>query len=52
MGGEFDDSYKQWFWCIKRNGDYININEYLLVSDKWEQLTGSTLDKIKQAESE
>ena len=25
IGGKLDDSYKEWNWCVKRDGKYINL---------------------------
>lgn len=52
VGGQFDDSAKQWSWQVKRNGKYIKIDEYLKVSDKWKKLIGDTLGKIEKLENQ
>ncbi len=50
--GNFDDSYKQWNWCIKRNGNYIIIDEYLKKKEEWKQLIENTLENIQHLEQE
>jgi len=52
VGGRFDDSYKQWNWCVKREGRYIMIDEYLSVQDSWRRLIRSTTEKIQEIDSE
>jgi hypothetical protein len=50
VGGKLDDSYKQWNWCVKKNGKYINITEYLEVKDQWLKIISDALDKISMLE--
>lgn len=50
VNGKFDDSYKEWQWCVKRNGKYINIIEYLKITTEWIRLISGTLDKITRLE--
>ena len=50
VGGEFFDSYKEWNWCVKRNGVYINITEYLKHQKEWLNLISETLEKINEIE--
>jgi len=48
--GEFYDSYKEWQWCVKKNGKYINITEYLKVTKEWTKLISETLERINSLE--
>lgn len=50
IGGEFFDLYTEWHWCVKRNGKYINIIEYLKIQRGWINLISDTLDKINKLE--
>lgn len=50
--GQFDDSRKQWNWCVKRKGKYILIDEYLTVQEEWKELIRDTIMKIQEAEEE
>ncbi len=48
VNGKFDDSYKEWNWCIKREGKYISIIEYLNIQKKWIEIIAETLDEINR----
>jgi len=50
--GEYDDNYQPWHWCVKRNGKYIQIKEYLNIKDKWKEVISETLNKINKLEEE
>jgi len=50
VNGQFDNTYKPWNWCVKRNGKYIMIDEYLKSSEEWKVLIENTLEKIQQFE--
>jgi len=50
VNGKFDNSYTIWQWCVKRNGKFINISEYLKVQKEWMNLIAETLDKINKLE--
>jgi hypothetical protein len=50
VNGEFFDSYKEWNWCVKKNGIYINITEYLNHQREWINLISETLEKINKLE--
>ena len=50
IGGKLDDSYKEWNWCVKRDGKYINIVEYLKKKQSWLEIISNTLEKIDQLE--
>jgi len=50
VNGEFDDSYKEWMWCVKRNKQYINLTDYLNIQKDWINLISSTLEKINKLE--
>ncbi|MFT4668038.1 MAG: hypothetical protein ACI8YQ_001816 [Polaribacter sp.] len=51
VDGDFTDQYKQWSWCVKKNGKYINISEYLTVQKEWEEIISKTLDRIEIEEN-
>lgn len=50
VGGEVDDSYKEWSWTIKRDNNYLDITEYLEQKDQWKQLIADTLDALYKLE--
>ena len=50
VNGKFDDSYKEWQWCVKRNGEFISISDYLKIQKDWIKLISETLDKINEFE--
>ena len=50
LNANFDDRFKEWQWCVKRNGKYLSIVEYLNKKDQWKKLITETLDKIKKIE--
>ena len=52
VNGQYDDSYQSWHWCVKRNGKYLQLKEYLKVKQKWKDLISETLEKINKFEEE
>jgi hypothetical protein len=51
--GSLDDSYKEWSWCVKRDGKYPKISDFMTVKDAWKQIIEDTLEAIrKKADSE
>ncbi|RKY08824.1 MAG: hypothetical protein DRP66_03705 [Planctomycetota bacterium] len=50
VAGEFDSSYKPWFWCVRKNGKYMQISEYLAEKSAWKDLIENTLAKIEMCE--
>ncbi len=52
LNANFDDSYNEWQWCVKRNGKYVSIVEYLNKKDEWKRLIIDTFDKIKRIEEQ
>ncbi|WP_430973279.1 hypothetical protein [Sunxiuqinia rutila] len=52
VNGEFFDTYKVWNWCVKKNGMYINITEYLKHQREWVNLISETLEKINRLEED
>jgi hypothetical protein len=48
--GEFINTYKEWFWCVKRNDQYVNIIEYLRARDKWKEIISDTLGELNESE--
>ncbi len=52
INGEFDTNYKEWFWCVKKNGNYIKITNYLKIKTEWKNIISETLDIISKLEEE
>lgn len=51
--GTVDDSYKEWSWCVKRDGKYPSITEFLRAKRDWKQIIEDTLEAIrKKADSD
>ena len=50
IGGKFVDTYKEWNWCVKKNGKYINIVEYLNIRESWTRIISETLEQINRLE--
>jgi len=50
VNGKFDNSYKEWQWCVKRDGKYISVLDYLKIQKEWIELISETLDKINRLE--
>lgn len=51
--GTLDDSYKEWSWCVKRDGQYPRIPEFLRAKEAWKQIIEDTLEAIrKKADSD
>lgn len=46
INGKFDDNYKEWNWCVKKNGQYISIKDYLPIKQEWKDLISETIEKI------
>lgn len=46
--GTVDDSYKEWSWCVKRDGRYLSITDYLKVKDDWKRVIDDTLESIRK----
>ena len=44
INGKFDDNYKEWNWCVKKNGQYIK--DYLPIKKEWKDLISETIEKI------
>jgi hypothetical protein len=36
--GQFDTKNKEWGWGVKRHGQYIMIDDYLMVGKQWKGL--------------
>ena len=49
---DFDQSFKEWNWCVRRNGKYLLINEYLGKENDWVDLISKTLFRINEKEEE
>jgi hypothetical protein len=52
VNGKLDDSYSLWQWCVKKNGKYVSIIEYLKFQEKWVELIAVTLDNINKIEDD
>ena len=52
VDGKLDDSYSLWQWCVKKNGKYVSIIEYLKFQEKWVELIRITLDNINKIEDD
>jgi hypothetical protein len=50
VGGIFDDSCNQWYWCVKKDSNYVMIDEYLKKKQPWQELIDDTLKKIQELE--
>jgi hypothetical protein len=48
--GEFIDDFKEWNWCVKKNGKYLNVLNYLSITVEWKELISVTLEKINSLE--
>lgn len=48
--GKVETKYKEWHWSVKRNGNYINIVEYLQVKNEWKKLIEETMNEINEIE--
>jgi len=46
--GTVDDSYKEWSWCVKRNGKYPTITDFIRVKDAWKKIIEDTLEPIRK----
>lgn len=52
INGQFVDSYKEWYWCVKKSGKYINITDYLKIQNEWKNIISEALDKINEFEDD
>jgi hypothetical protein len=48
VGGTFDDSTKDWFWSVRKNGLYLPINEYLVRKTELVKLIEDTLRRLQR----
>ncbi|MBO4438502.1 MAG: hypothetical protein J5798_04055 [Spirochaetaceae bacterium] len=52
LKGEYFKGYAEWSWCVKRNGNYIKISEYLKSKEQWLKIIDEFMAaKIKIEES-
>jgi len=51
-GELYTKNIKYWSWGVRRNGNYINITEYLSIKNKWKDIISETLEKINKLEEE
>lgn len=49
---ELDNKPNDWYWGIKRNGQFVSIDEYLQHQNKWRALIENTLKRIWEIEEE
>jgi len=52
LNASFDDSYTDWKLCVKRNGKYLSVVEYLDKKEDWKKLIIDTLEKTKIIEEQ
>lgn len=52
IDGTFDDRYKDWVLCVKKDGRYPDVREYLDKKAEWKELLESTIEQLKRAEQE
>lgn len=50
VNGRFDDNYSEWYWCVRREGKYLMVDEYLTVSAQWKDLIGRTVEMVQRVE--
>lgn len=50
MNAKYDKSLKMWHWCVKKEGKYLHISEYLKRSNDWKILLESILMRIDDAQ--
>jgi hypothetical protein len=50
MQADVDKDTKQWSWSVKRNKQFIMIDQYLAHRTQWQELIRSTLQKIQSVE--
>lgn len=50
VGGEVDQSPKEWSWGVKRQGQYLMIDVYLTHRKEWKAVIQGTLQKIQERE--
>ena len=48
VDGQFDDSYRQWNWCVRRSGQYIVVDEYLRRRSDWKNLMENLMERIQE----
>ena len=48
VDGQFDDSYREWNWCVRRSGQYIVVDEYLRRRSDWKNLMENLLERIQE----
>lgn len=50
VGAELDDNYSEWMLCVRRNREYLMIDEYLQHKKEWKDIIGQTLKRISDLE--
>jgi hypothetical protein len=50
MQADVDKDTKQWSWSVKRNKQFIMIEQYLAHRTQWQELIRSTLQKLQSLE--
>jgi len=52
VNGKLDKKSGLWRWSVKKNNQYIMVDEYLEVADNWKKLISNTLEEIQKIEQE
>lgn len=48
LNADFDKNYKEWLWCVKKKGEFLNIKEYIIKKDGWKKIIEDLLNKISE----
>lgn len=52
VGGEVDQTLKQWSWGVKQQGRPLMVDSYLTHRKEWKEVIQSTLQKVQEREEE
>lgn len=52
IDGNFIDTYKEWMWCVKKEGEYPLVTDFLKRAEEWKFLIGTSIERIKKYENE
>lgn len=50
LNADFVDSLNEWYWCVKRHGRYVMIEEYMDIKDEWMELIGEVVGGLRKLE--
>lgn len=50
--GQFFDGYKSWNWCVKKNGAYPMISDYLAKEQEWKDAIDQVLMQVQRMEND